>query len=176
MRISGEVYSANTTEYDQLLTQATTKPEIAFHSDRSGEAYAWNAVTYDYDAGDTILLVQNTNSHLRLRISRIFLYADTATAVIIHCPVVATPTGTAVTAVTLNRDAANTPQAIAKADETTNTQANIVLSTAIQAAGQGHQIDIDGAIILGYLDSLAIDYVTNGAACSATIWGFYDGT
>ena len=173
MRITGSVYPVETTDQGQAQTRSEVVPEIAFHAEDHGDAFSWSNATYDYDAADTILLVQNNDDNKLLFITDVWVYGDTASVITIHCPEGVTPTGTAVTAVSLNRSNRATPNATAKGDETGNTQGNIVVNTAIHAALEGKHIDLYGAVILGYNDSIGVDYVTNGTAAWVTIWGFF---
>lgn len=138
-----------------------------------GLAYSWSNVTYNYDAADTILLVKNTSSTRTLEIIEIDVAGDTATEVIIHCPAdVTSPTGTAVTGVNLNRTSGLTAEATAIADETTNTQANVIWRGRIAA---NTTFRLEGFICtLGLNDSIAVDFVTDGGACNVTITGHYE--
>ena len=50
-----------------------------------GEAYSWSNVPYNYAAGDTILLVENTSSTgQNLYIDQIWCHSDTTTRVTVH--------------------------------------------------------------------------------------------
>ncbi len=41
-----------------------------------GDAFAWNAVSYDITAADTIITVRNTSPNRLLVINRLYMYAD----------------------------------------------------------------------------------------------------
>ncbi len=165
--------SAGINSLGELLTRSTTRSEMETVSQNSGLTFSWSNVTYDYAAADTILLVKNTSA-IDLHVSDVIISGDTATEVIVHSPdSVTTPTGTAVTGTNLNRTSGNVAAATAIATETTNTQANVVARVRI-AANDEHVIELGGALVLGSNDSVAVDFVTDGAACNVTILGYFD--
>jgi len=123
---SGKGYLAHVTSENKLRTYATTESEISYESETNKRAYTWSNVSYDYAAGDTILLVKNTSSTLNLLIDKIMASGDTATTFTVHCPTCNTPTGTAVTGVNMNRTSSGVADATAKANESTNSQSNIL--------------------------------------------------
>ena len=148
--------------------------ENALHhySEHDEEAYAWSNVTYDYDAADTVILIKNTSATKKLHFTYAHIGGDTATEVQIHLCTCASPTGTAITGVNLNRTSDNVAPATAIGDETTNTQGDIVWHGLIVAATSLMNIELDG-VILGQNQCLGIDFVTNGAACYATVHGYF---
>ena len=76
------------------------------HYSESGDSWAWSNVTYDPDAQDTIILVQNTHATKNLYISQIQFSTSALTEVIVHLTDGATftPTGTAIVATNLNNN------------------------------------------------------------------------
>jgi len=142
-----------------------------------GNAYAWNSVSYDAAAADTLLLVANNSSVQLLVIDSIYFYADAATAVDIHFPAKATWTGTAVTGVNLNRVSNKIADATAITDETgqaTQGPIWITLHTIELTTAQGEiQYLVNGAIILGKDDAIAMDAVADLAGYEATIVGYF---
>ena len=169
---TGKGYVANVTSENKLRVYSTAEREISYESETNERAYSWSNATYDYDAADTILLVKNTSTDNDLVIEDMHVGGDTETEVIIHCPTCSTPTGTAVTGVNLNRKSNKTADATAKADETTNSQANVIKKILING-NNSEFIDFKGAIVLGLNDCIAVDFVTNGGACYVTIRGYY---
>lgn len=169
---TGKGYKAKVTDQNKLRVYATGESEISFESEVNSRAYTWMNVTYDYVAADTILLVKNTSATLYLLIEKIIIGGDTETEVIVHCPVCATPTGTAVTGVNLNRTSGATAEATAKANESTNDQANQIYKILIDG-NKSETINVNGAVVLNKNDCIAVDFVTNGAACYVTIEGYY---
>lgn len=158
---------------NRLNVSSRINSRMYYVSRDDGIAFTWSNTTYDYDALDTILLVKNTSSTKKLVIERISVGGSTATEVIIHCPTCTTPTGTSITGTNTNRTSANVAEATAISDETTNTQSNKITSVKINGSNSGF-LNVNGAIILGQNDCIAIDFVTDGTACYATIQGYYE--
>lgn len=165
---------AEVNELNQLETHAITESELVSESEE-GNGYSWSNVSYDYAAGDTILLVRNDSSSLNLHIDHIWVQGSTATEVVYHCPTLPfTPTGTAVTGVNLNRISGNIAPATAKANETANTQGAVVFRGAIAGASSDpYEVNLGGAIVLGNGQSIGVDFVTDGTACRVTIIGHF---
>lgn len=157
-----------------LGVRAVTETELVEGAER-GDAYSWSNVSYDYAAADTILLLQNTSITQNLMVDFFYIQGSTATEVVIHCPIVAfVPAGTAVTGTNMNRTSGKSASAIAKANETANTQGVVIFRGAIAAApSDPYVIALGGALILGYGQSVGVDFVTDGAAARITIIGHY---
>lgn len=153
-------------------TYAVTNPRFADAAARESLAFSWSNVTYNYTALDTILLVKNEDPDRLLRIGPIWISGDSATEFIVHCPVCASPTGTAVTGVNLNRRSNNVAKATAIANESTNSQANVVMRGR-GLANFSFNFDFFGSLVLGEDDCLAVDFTTVGAACNVTVLGYY---
>ena len=144
------------------------------HYTDSGDSWAWSNVTYDPDAADTIILVQNTHATKDLYISQIHFSSDTASEVIVHLTNGATftPTGTAIVATNLNNNIGGIPFGTAVGDETANTQGNIIFHTKV-LANVPNQFDMNNAVVLGNNQSIGVDLVAAATAAYATIWGYY---
>ena len=144
------------------------------HYTDSGDSWAWSNVTYDPDAADTIILVQNTHATKDLYISQIQFSTSALTEVIVHLTDGATftPTGTAIVGVNLNNNVGGIAFATAKGDETANTQGNIVFHTKV-LANTPNQFDMKNAVVLGNNQSIGVDLVTAATAAFTTIWGYY---
>ena len=168
---TGKGYSAKVDKENRFQTYATTETEISHESESNRRAYTW-AGSYDYDAGDTIMLVKNTSSTTNLIIEKILVSSDTTTEIVIHFPKDTTLAGTEVTGVNLNRSSNNTAEAIAYRDETGNTQGNI-MGSAMVMANTTVFIPMDGAVVLGIGDEIAVDFVTAGTFGSVSIRGYY---
>jgi hypothetical protein len=171
---TGKGYSAQVDDQNLLNTRAVTKTELVSQSE-IGLAYSWSNISYSYTAGDTILLIRNDNPLLDLFIDNIFIQGAVATEVVIHCPtIVFTPTGTTVTGINMNRKSGTTSLSTAKANETANTQGDVVFRGAIAAApADPYLIALGGALILGNGQSVGVDYTTIGAAARVTIIGHF---
>ena len=144
------------------------------HYTDSGDSWAWSNVTYDPDAADTIILVQNTHATKDLYISQIHFSSDTASEVIVHLTNGATftPTGTAIVATTLINNVGGIPFGTAVGDETANAQGNIIFHTKV-LANVPNQFDMNNAVVLGNNQSIGVDLVAAATAAYATIWGYY---
>lgn len=165
----------NVHETGHLFMRAMSSPAIQ-HISRHGElAFSWTSTDYDYDAGDTILLVQNTSSTSTLYITDIYMYTDTATLATIHATDGATFTlaGTSITGVNLNRKSGKVADASAFRDETGNTQGSVILNVRLGTNAMNH-VTFEGALALGNANEVAVDYVTAGTAAVVTILGYYE--
>lgn len=147
------------------------------------EAYAWNAVSANIDAGDTAILVCNDSTSKHLHIVKAYIRTDVAAQVDWHVPAYGTWAGTAITGVPLNRQrsASSTAPATAKADETGNTQGSIILTTyqhvAVNAqttCSVAQWVDFGGLVVLGYHQSIAADLIDEPGAFECTIWGYFE--
>jgi hypothetical protein len=169
----GNGYLAGITRNNKVRTYTTVETEASFESEANGLCFSWSA-SYDYTAGDTVLLVKNTDTSKDLLIEDISIDCDTNTEVLIHFPEdVETPTGTAVVGTNLNRQSGKAAQAVAKEDETTNSQGPIFGRFFVQANSNSLFLPIRGIVVLGLNDSIAVDYVTEGGACYVNIVGYY---
>lgn len=178
MRINdgkGKNGAAEVNENQQLVVFATVAEELKFISENFGEAFIWTNETYDYAAADTILLVRNDHASKNLHIYKILLHGDTQTEVEIHVPTASfTIAGTAVVGEALNRasDKDATAYATAKADETGNTQGDVVERVRIKA-DTDYPVEMLGALILKTNQAVGVDYVTDGGEAHVSIWGYY---
>jgi len=153
----------------------TQKNHLLHSSVVDGGAYSWTNVTYNYDAADTILAVQNTSTTQNLHIDQIWCHGDTTTRVIVHTTSEDgfTIAGTTVTGVNLNRSSSNTASATAKADETGNTQGNILWAGSI-AADSATPVLVNAGIVLDLNDVIAVDFTDDGGEALVTIIGHYE--
>jgi len=167
---------ADVNDSKQLKTRAATVSAI-HEASLNGQAFAWNAVSADVAALATALAVRNDSSTKYLVIDKLYVYSDVATAVDVHL-VTATYTsaGTAVTGVCLNKAKATVASATAHANETGNTQGDIILTlhtpeltTSAEAVGY----DFKGSVILGQNQAIGVDLVADSAAFECTIIGYY---
>ena len=155
-----------------------TRPYSEFDAAiEAGNAYSWSNLTYDPDAHDTILGVENNSSTQDLVIQEIRVSGDTATQFVVHTSSGVTMAGTAVTGVNLNRNSNNTASATAKADETGNGQQAASytgrLFAGLIAADGTATIDVDGAIVLPNDHNIGVDFTTAATAGNITIIGYF---
>ena len=153
----------------------TQKSHLLHSSIADGLAYSWSNATYNYDAADTILAVQNTSTTHNLHIDQIWCHGDTTTRVIVHATSEDgfTIAGTTVTGVNLNRASSNTAAATARADETGNTQGNIIWAGSIPA-DNATPVAIGLGVILDLNDAIAVDFTDDGGEALVTIIGHYE--
>lgn len=169
---TGNNKAAGVNDDNQLETFSTVESDIEFISDVKGLAFSWSNVSYDYDAGDTILMIKNISRDKKFFIHSVILASDVATEIRIHMPSVPTPTGTPVMGVNCNRTSRKLAEAIAISDETTNSIENVVTLTRISANSPFTKI-FGGTMILGLNDTIAVDFTSDGGACTTTIIGYY---
>lgn len=144
----------------------------------NGLAFSWTNATYDYDANDTILGVENNSATHDLYIWWIGCTGSTATQIVVHTSSGVTMAGTAVTGVNMNRNSnvAAASYTTAKADETGNGQqaasyTGRLLAGRIANAGW-IEWDVQGAIRLPNDNNIGIDYTADGTTCQCTILGY----
>ena len=158
-----------------LPEYSTQKNHLLDSSVVDGLAFSWSNATYNYDAADTILAVQNTSTTHNLHIDQIWCHGDTTTRVVVHATSENgfTMAGTSVTGVNLNRSSSNVAGATAKADETGNTQGNILWSGSIPA-DSATPVMVNSGIVLDLNDVIAVDYTDDGGEAFVTIIGHYE--
>lgn len=156
---------------NRLSTTAVVVTEMGNHSIADADAYSWTA-SADINATDSILWLRNDNTTKKLAIECIHVSSDAAGSWFVYCPANVTPDGTTVTGVNLNRSSSKVALATCKRDNTTTTLANYIY--------YGHSLAADtktfsfhGALILGYLDCVAVDITTEPALAQCTIFGYY---
>jgi len=133
-------------------------------------------VSYDYDAGDTLLLVRNDSTTLMLYIEYVWVWVDCGGSVIVlqHPTATFTIAGTAVIGVNMNTASGVPADATAKGDETGNTQGDIIdVKLHLSSSPGVNFLQQDGVIALGHYDALGVDAVTGGDACQCVMHGYY---
>ena len=163
-------------EGNRLYTRSVRETMIAHCCTEHASAFSWTIVSYDYDAADTILLVRNDSTTEILYIDTVWAWIKTAGALLLHHPTADfVINGTTVVGVNLNTTSGVLADATAMADETGNTQGDILdMRYCAGAASIGvHFLNEDGVIALGYHDSLGLDAVAGGDECLAVMMGYY---
>ena len=176
MRINGNTYTAEVNSDERLLTKAVTVSAI-HEASLKGKAFAWNAISADVAAAATALAVRNDSTTEYLVIEKLYVWSDVPTGVDVHL-ITATYTsaGTAVTGVCLNKAKATVATATAHANETGNTQGNIILTiqtNELTGDQKAQQFDFAGSVILGQNQAIGVDIVADSAAFECTIIGYY---
>ena len=145
-----------------------------------GRAFSFASVTYDPDALDTILGVQNDSTTHLLKITRIIATSDTASQIQVFTGSGVTMAGTAVTGVNLNRNSNRVAEATAKADETGNgaQAAGYVGTTYAQVlqrqVAANTPVDLDVPITLPYNHMIGLDLTTAATAANVTMIGYFE--
>lgn len=178
MRIESSGTVANGWEIDNDghgHIRAFTQDYVHWNSHENGRVYTWTSDTYNYDANDTILLLRNDSTSLDLIITDIFLRSDTETDFDLHFTdeTAFTPAGTTITGVNMNRLTSNVADATCIRNETGNTKGNIAFADRLTADLTRH-IATRGAIVLGYYDVLAVDFITDGGEAYVTYAGYFE--
>jgi len=160
---------------NRLIVKAITEDEI-LSATEEGNGYSWTNVTYDYAAADTILLVRNDSSDLNLIIREFVMSSDTPTYATIHSPTAPfVGAGTIVPGVNLNRVSGKVATASAWSNETGNVQGAVIRRPSLAVANTDYEVHFaGGGVILGNGQSIGVDYITNGAACRVTIYGYFE--
>ena len=165
------------TENNRLWTDAIAESPLAHACRYHAQAFAWTMVSYDFDAGDTILLVRNDSTTLMLYIDYVWAWVKENSVIVLQHPTATfTIDGTAVVGVNMNTASGVLADATAKGDETGNTQGDIIdvrYDYSTQSPGVRF-LEHDGIIALGYHDAIGVDVVVDGGnACECTIHGYY---
>jgi len=169
----GDKTGAKVDKSNRLHTLSVSETEFLSINENEKQAYTWNFPRYDYAAGDTVMWLRN-DSDSNLHIHHIFLYSDTATDILLHKPVNATPAGTVITPCNINFTSANIAEATAYQDETNNSTGDILQTEYIGANGVISILKEEGyEIILGKNDVVALDLVTEGTGTFGHIVGFF---
>ncbi len=143
-----------------------------------GRAFSWIGQTYDPDAHDTLLGVANNSRTHVLKVQKIIISSDTASAIQVFAISGVTLAGTAVPGTNLNRSSARVADATAKADETgQNAQGSsypIHFLHRRVAANSLVTLDVNGAIVLPYDWMVGVDLTTAATAGNVTILGWFE--
>ena len=140
---------------------------------KSAKAFNWSSGIIDIDAGDTVLLVKNTSSE-PLKIESVTIWnGSIASEYRVHLPTteVETPTGTAVVGTNLKVGDSAAADAIAKSDETTNTEGSVVF-TPMMGVDSNLTINTVG-LHLSQNKSVAINVIEDTSESGVSIRGHY---
>lgn len=171
---TGKGYQMEIDKDNHAHVRAYSQDVAHLISHKDGLSFTWTIVPYNYAALDTIMLLRNDDSNRDLVITDIWAVSDAATDIIVHytdgTPFL--PAGVAVVGTNANRKSTRAALATAIGAETNNVQGNIALQLPLVAGNMIH-IQTRGAVILGYNNSIAIDYPTVGTLAHAAIGGYY---
>ena len=143
-----------------------------------GRAFSWASLTYDPDANDTILGVENNSLTHLLKITRLIFTSDTASQIKIFASSGVTMAGTAVTGVNLNRNTNRVAEATADCDETGNgaqgsSYPGLIMQYQV-AANTEVDISFGDGIALPYDHMIGVDLTTAATAANGTFFGYFD--
>lgn len=156
----------------ELIVEAIIQSEFEHVSDRHGQSFNWCSKKVTIGAGGTALLLKNTEA-TGLAIETVHInLGGVASECQIHLPESeVTPTGTTVTGRCINGRKSEVAGAIAKSNETDNTQGVILFNPFIGTDRHEH-FDLQGTF-LAKNQSIAIDVVESVTEVSVTITGHY---
>lgn len=146
-----------------------------------GDAFSWNAVSYDITAADTLLCVRNLSPKRLLVINRLYMYTDVPGSYDVHIQTISTTFtsahGAAVVGVNLNTSSSKVADADATSDEEAIAAQGTVILTLMSNELATDQFAVDyptnDAIILGTNGRIAIDATAAAAVCECTISGYF---
>jgi hypothetical protein len=154
-----------------------SRSSIAIASE-DGDAYSVIAADAGPVAAEYTLYFQNNSATQNFLITDIWSYATDADVVWKLASVTGTSAGTAITPVSLNVSTAKAAPATCRggaAGVTGLTPVNTLLQWHNDIANTTQHSTVDGAIILGNGNAVAIEYdAGTGGAVILTMWGYYE--
>lgn len=170
----GDGYEAKVTSENKLRVYSTIESEISFESETNGRAYIWTAAA-DWGADKNALWICNNSTTQNLIIEKLILSAAAAAVVEIWVGSGNTIGGTVVTGVNINRGSNKVADAVAR-HTNTNVDAGagmtLLMTINLPATDVTH-VELSDALILGYLDEIAVNFVTDVGASSVNVLGYY---
>ena len=168
-------YAANVTDNGLIVS-----PQSRFDAaNAEGRAFSWASLTYDPDAHDTILAIENNSSEVDVYIRELLFTSDTASMIQVFFSSGVTMAGTAVTGVCLNRNFNTVAPTTAKADETGNGEqaggytGGHILQKYVAANTPVH-IVFPAPLVLDYDHVIGVDLTTAATAANATFVGWIE--
>jgi len=168
---TGNGFAAKVTDGNQLAVYSESLESVSHASQFHGKAFTWTA-SADINATDSILWLRNDSATENLIVDTIAVSSDAAGSWFVYCPVNATPDGNTITGVNMNRGSSLLATATCKSDNTTAVLANYIYY-GHNAAASTAIVQLRGALVLGYLQCVAIDITTEPALAQASILGWY---
>lgn len=166
--VAAEVNAEN-----QLVVRAITESEIE-HASINGEAYSWDSLELNIDAGDTILFVKNLGD-TPLILDRLVINGSNVicTWEILIGSETTTPSGTGVTGVNLNRGFSSTLANVTSlSDETAVADGDII--DRVKTAVSGHHIHDMTGVILGKNHYVQVNQETESTSGSCILHGHFE--
>jgi hypothetical protein len=160
---------------ENRLTVAATMQTLHSHSSEDeGNAYIWTA-TQDLAADKCLIWLRNDSTDMALLIAKIIVSPAAACQFEVWVGSnVTTEAGTTVTGVNLNLQSGHVAEATCTHTETGADAGGSMTLLGTAWAGVGvNSVALDSALVLGYLDEVAINLITDVGSTSANIFGFY---
>jgi len=169
----GRGFEAEVTAEQQMVVRAITESEIE-HASTNGEAYSWDSLELNIDAGDTMLFVKSLGD-TPLILDRLVLNGSNVicTWEILIGSLTTTPAGTVVTGVNLNRSFSSTAADVDSfSDETAVADGDVV--DRIKTAVSGHHIHDLTGLILGKNHYVQVNQETESTSGSCILHGHFE--
>lgn len=170
----GSGHKAQVNDSGQLRTYAITEREIAHNSEGHGSAFIWSA-SADWGADKNAIWLRNDSTTNNLHIEELVVSVPGAAVIEGFVGTGNTVGGTEVTGVCINRTAGNVASASCR-HTNTNVDAGAgmtLLSHGLVSANSISKFEVYGSLILGYLDEVAINIVTDVGVSYVYIVGYY---
>ena len=173
---TGSGKQAGVTDDNKLRTYSTTESEISYESETNGQSYIWSAYVAP-PADDNVIWLRNDSTTQNLIIEQIIIGSllTSVQEIFIGTGTAANGAGYAtVTGVNLNAKSGKVALATCNS-ENGNADAGgsaTLSSTHFVPATGTIVLDVKGSIILGYLDEISINTLTN-TTVAASIVGYY---
>ena len=168
-------FKAKITEENKIIVEAVNEDKIAFESEVNKRSYVWST-SLNLGADKNVLWLRNDSSILNLNVDKIEISLSAASVIEIWVGTGNTVGGTTVTGNNLNRKNSST-LAIATCKHTnTNVDTGTgmtLLSTYSLDATNLDIINLRGALILGYLDEIALNVITDIDLISINLFGYF---
>ena len=173
---TGNGYSAKVDNENRLHTKAVMQELPAHVAAEEGRSFIWSC-TATIGADECLGYLRNDNTDLQLVIQKIIISPAAACQfeIWVGSGSGVTVAGSAVTGVNTNLQSGNVALATCTHTETganAGTGMDSLLGTAWAGAGV-NSVPLDGVLVLGYLDEVAVNLITNVGSSSANFFGYY---
>ena len=167
-------YKAEVTDHNMLRAYCMTETELSHQSEAHGLAYSWPAAHANLGGDVNVIWLRNDSTDMNLIIQLIHLGCSAVAAIELYMSTGTALNGAAVVGVNLN--AASGKVALATC-RTANTNVDAGLGSTLVGATTApagpFELDTRGAIVLGYLDEVSINIVTDIDLTGGAIVGYY---
>ena len=169
---SGSV--AKVTNEFLLRTLATMQSELSYRSESFGKAFSWAAPNADLGADKNIIWLRNDSPTENLIIDQVIVGCVATADIEVYVSTGSTVGGAAIVGTNLNRSSSGVALATCRSANTNvDAGAGSTLLLSSYCGVLSVILPLKGALVLGYLDEVSINIVTDIAGCNATIIGYY---